>query len=162
VPGAGDAGGAQDGLHPGLVPDVERRLDVHALDAERLADLRQRHLELLQRPDEAFHPAEVPAQTGRGLRDLARIERVVDPPVAVEVLPQRLRETLRRLGGDQGQPHVRKLGGRVDEPRGGRQQERRDERSDDHAGKLPPSAVRVAPRHMPSPQSPADHWHGCE
>ena len=86
VAGARDAGGAQHGLHPGLVPDVERGLLVHARDAERLPDLGQRHLELLQGADQTFDPAHLAAQAGDRLGDLPGVERVVHPPVAGEVL----------------------------------------------------------------------------
>ena len=95
VPGARHAGRAQHRLHARLVADVVRGLHVHALDAERLAHLCQRHLQLLQRADQAFDPADLAAEAGHRLGDLARVERVVDPPVPVQAFLQHGRQPLR-------------------------------------------------------------------
>ena len=104
MPGTRHPGGAQHRLHPGLVPHVHRGLHVHALDAQRLAHLGQRDLQLLQRADQAFHPSHLTTEAGHRLGDLARVECVVDPPVPGQAFLQHGGQALGRLGGDDGQP----------------------------------------------------------
>jgi hypothetical protein len=143
VPGARDARGPQYRLHPGLVPHVERGLHVHPVDTQCLAHLGQRHLQLLQSADQAFHRPHLPAQAGHRGGDLARVERVVDPPVPVQVFLEHRRQPVRRLGGDHREPDAGQRGGGGHEPGGGLQQEGCDESSDDHNRTLP---VRGVPR----------------
>ena len=130
----------QHRLHPRLVADVAGGLHVHPFDAQRLADLRQRHLKLFQRADEPLHPAHLAAEPGDRLGDLPRVERVVDPPVPVEVLLEHRRQLLSRGRGDDGQPDTGHPGRGRDEARGGFQQERGDECSNDHRKTVPPPA----------------------
>ena len=86
VPGAGDPGRLERLLHPRLVAHVERRPDVHALDAHGLAHLRQRHLQLLERADEPVHPAHLAGEPGhrpgRAGAGRARPPRASDRPAA--------------------------------------------------------------------------------
>ena len=84
VPGAGHARGVQHGLHLVLVPEVAGRGRVHAGDAQVLADLGQRHLELLEHGQQPLHRAQRPGQTLDGPGDLAGVERV--GPVALDLL----------------------------------------------------------------------------
>jgi hypothetical protein len=137
VAGARDPGGVQHLLHPRLVAHVARGGDVEPGDAERLPDLRERHLQLLQGPDQPLHRPELPGQALHGIRDLPRVQRVVHPPVPGEVPGEVGRHLLRGGGGDDGQPHAGQLRRGRDEPDGGRHQERRDEHGDDHQRKLP-------------------------
>ena len=81
VPGAGHARGPQHRLHLVLVPEVAGRGRVHAGDAQVLADLGQRHLQLLQHGQQPLHRAQLPPEPLDGPGDLAGVERVVDPPV---------------------------------------------------------------------------------
>ena len=54
--------------------------------AERLAHLRQRHLQLLEGADQALAPGRSAADSpAHRLGDLPRVERVVDPPVPGQV-----------------------------------------------------------------------------
>ena len=82
-PGAGarHAGRPQHRLHLRLVAEVARGLRVHAGDAQLLPDLRERHLQLLEHPDEPPHRADAAAERFGGGGDLPGVERVVDPPV---------------------------------------------------------------------------------
>jgi hypothetical protein len=130
--GARDPGGSQHRLHPGLVADVAGGLDVHPVDAEALADLGQRHLELLERPDDPLHPADLAAQPGHRLGDLARVEGVVDPPVAGELLVQHGWKVRRGGVRDEPEPYARQARRRRDEPRRGVEEVGRDEDGGDH------------------------------
>ena len=56
VPGARHARRGQHRLHPRLVAHVARGLDAMPVDAQRLAGLGERHLQLLQRPDQPLAP----------------------------------------------------------------------------------------------------------
>jgi hypothetical protein len=137
VAGARDTRGGQHRLHPRLVAHVARGGDVEPGDAERLPDLRERHLQLLQGPDQQLHRPELPRQALHGVRDLPRVQRVVHPPVPGEV-PGRLgRHLLSGGGGHDRETDAGQLRGRTDEPDRRRRQERRDEHGDDHGRKLP-------------------------
>jgi hypothetical protein len=87
VPGAGHAGGAQHRLHLVLVPEVTGRGRVHAGYAQMLADLGQRHLQLLQHGQQPLHRADLLAEPLHGPGDLAGVERVFDPPVPGQAAP---------------------------------------------------------------------------
>ena len=76
---------------------------VHAGDAEVLPHLGQRDLQLLQDGQQPLHLAELAGQALHRGGDLAGVERVVDPPVPGQVLPERGRQPVLRLAGDQGQ-----------------------------------------------------------
>ena len=53
-----------------------------------LADLRDRHLELLEDGQQPLHVAELPAQSLDRPRDLPGVERVVDLPVPGQAVPE--------------------------------------------------------------------------
>ena len=132
VPGAGHARGAQHGLHLVLVPEVAGRGRVHAGDAQVLADLGQRHLELLEHGQQPLHRAQRPGEPLDGPGDLAGVERVVDAPVPGQVLLEFRREAVGGFGGDQGEFGVREARRGLDEPRRGIEQVGRDEPGGDH------------------------------
>ena len=132
VPGTGYAGVTQYRLHPRLVPDVARGLHVHAFDAHRLADLGERHLKLFQRTDEPLDAAQLAAQARDPFGDLARVQRVVDPPVPGQVGLQFGRQPVRRRGRDDTEAYAGHLRGGRHEARRGFEQEGRDEGSDNH------------------------------
>jgi hypothetical protein len=119
-------------LHPGLVPHVVGRPGVHARDAQRVAGLRERHLQLLEGAHQPFDGPQLPAQACDGVGDLPRVQRVVHAPVRGEVARQLGRHLLRGRRGDQAEPHARELGRRGHEPDGRGEQERGDERGVHH------------------------------
>ena len=88
MPGTGHTSCPEHGLHPGLVAYVERGLHVHAVEAERLARVRHRHLQLLEGADHPLDRAHLLAQAAYGLDYLVRVERVVHSPMSVEKLLQ--------------------------------------------------------------------------
>jgi hypothetical protein len=113
--------------------DLSRTLcGVHARDAQRVAGLRERHLQLLERADEARDRPQLLRQPRHGVGDLPGVQRVVDAPVPGQVAGQLGGHLLRRRGGDQAQPHVRELCRGGHEPRGGGHQERGHERGVHH------------------------------
>ena len=118
-------------LHPRLVAHVVRGVDVQPRDAQRLTGVGERHLQLLQRADQPLDGPELPRQPGDRLGDLARVQRVVDPPVPGQVPRQLGGNLLGGRGGDQAEPHAGQLRGRGDEPHGGGHEERCDERGRD-------------------------------
>ena len=122
---------------------------VHAGDAQVLADLRDRHLELLEDGHQPLHVAELPAQSLDRPRDLPGVERVVDLPVPGQAVPEPGREAVVGLAGDQGEPDVGQARGRLDEPRRRVEQIGRD-KPGDHHGKN----VLVAPRGPVGPGLP--------
>ena len=124
---------------------LTRGAHVHALDAEGLADLRQRYLQLLERADQPVHPAHLPGEAAHRPGQLTRVERVVDPPVRVQPLAQGRRDAFHGLAGDEADPDVRQLRGDGDESRGGLQQVRRDEGGDDHGADRTPARSRAPP-----------------
>ena len=132
VPGARDAGRPQHRLHLRLVPEVVRRDRVHAADAQVLPHLGQRDLQLLQHGQQPLHRAELAGQALHRGGDLARVERVVDPPVPGQVLPELGRQPVLRLAGDQGHPCAGQPRRGLHEPRRGVEQIRRDEPGDHH------------------------------
>ena len=88
VPGARHAGRPQHRLHLRLVAEVVRRDRVHPGDAQVLPHLGQRDLQLLQHGQQPLHRAELAGQALHRGGDLARVERVVDPPVPGQALPE--------------------------------------------------------------------------
>ncbi len=132
MPRAGDPGRTQDALHLRLVPHVVRGGLTHAGDAERVPDLGERHLELLEGTDQALDRTELGAEAAHGVGDLLWVQGVGDLPVRGDVLLELRRQVLGRDGGDQSEPYPWKPGGGVHEPRGGLEQERRDEGGNDH------------------------------
>ena len=125
---------------------LQRGPHVHALDAEGLADLRQRHLQLLEGADEPVHPAHLAREAGHRPGQLTRVERVLHPPVPGQPPAQLRRDPFRGLAGDQAEADVRQLRGDGDEPRRGLQQVRRDEGGDDHgSGRVRPAPAAHAP-----------------
>ena len=137
VPGAGDAGLLQHGLHPVLVAEAGRRGRVHPRDAQVLADLCQRDLQLLQHGQQPADRAELAGQALDRGGELDRVQRVVDPPVAGQVLLQLRRQPVRGLAGDQRGAHAGQPGRRLDEPRRGVQQVGGDEAGGHHGIYLP-------------------------
>jgi hypothetical protein len=105
---------------------------VHARDAQRVAGLRERHLQLLEGAHQPFDRAQLPRQPGHRVGDLPRVQRVVHTPVRGEVAGQLGRHLLRGRGGDEPEPHARQLGRGGHEPDGRGQQERCDERGVHH------------------------------
>jgi hypothetical protein len=95
------------------------RLDPHALDTELLACFGQRDLRLLLRPEEPLDRTVPLGQLACGPDDLARVEQVVDTPVAGEDRLEICRERLERVLTDDGEPHVREPGDCRDDPDGG-------------------------------------------
>ena len=65
-------------------------------DAQVLAHLGQRDLQLLQHGQQPLHLAELAGQALHRGGDLARVERVVDPPVPGQVLPELGRQPVLR------------------------------------------------------------------
>ena len=148
--GARHARGAQHRLHLGLVPEVAGRDRVHAGDAEVLAHLGEGHLQLLQDGQQPLHRAELPAEPLHGAGDLAGVERVVDPPVPGQAVPQPRRQAVGGLAGDQRQLRRRAAGRGLDEPRRRVEQIGRDKPGDDHAKNVPPwepCSAATIPRH---------------
>ena len=104
-----------------------------------LADLGQRHLELLEHGQQPLHRAQGPGQALDGPGDLAGVERVVDAPVPGQVLLEFRREAVGGFGGDQGEFGVREARRRLDEPRRGIEQVGRDEPGGDHGKNVLPT-----------------------
>ncbi len=99
-------GGGEHLLHPRLVAHVVRGRRRPARDAQRLAGVRERHLQLLQRADQPLDRPQLPREPRDGLGDLPRVQRVVDPPVPGQVPRQLGGNLLRGRGRDQAQPHA--------------------------------------------------------
>jgi hypothetical protein len=132
VPRAEHAGRAEHSLHLRLVPEVDCGRDVDAVDAEVLADLGERHLELFEHADEALHRTDLTAQAAHRLRDLGGVESVVDAPVRGRVLPQSRRHPFHGFGRDQAELDAGQPGRALDESVGGLQQVRRHEGNGHH------------------------------
>jgi len=90
---------------------------VHTGDAELLPHLGERHLQVLEHPDEPLHRADVLAHRCDAAGDLPGIQRIVDPPVRRQRAAQRLGNTLGRLAGNQRKLHAGQPGGGLGEPR---------------------------------------------
>ena len=75
------AGRLEGRLHARLVAEAVGDVGRHAGDAQALAHLRQRDLEVLQDGDEAVDRAEVAAHRRHGLGEPVGVEAVVDAPV---------------------------------------------------------------------------------
>ena len=95
-------------------------------------DLPERHLQLLEYPEEPLHRADVLADRLGGGGDLPGVERVVDPPVRGQAGPQPIRNAALRVAGDEGQFGVRQPGGRLNEPHRRAEQVGRDEGGEHH------------------------------
>ena len=132
VPSARNAGSAKHRFHAGLVAYVESGLQVHAIEAELLTGIRHGHLQLLKGADEPLYGAHLLAEAAYGFNELLRVERVVHPPMPVEVLLQLWRQSVGRLRRNDGKAYVRELGGSENETRGCGKQKRCDEGGDHH------------------------------
>ena len=83
MPGAGSTHvGLEHGLHALLVAEVVRHVGAHARDAERVAHLAERDLQLLEHPHQRVDAAEMPGHRACGIGDLLRIGPVGDAVVA--------------------------------------------------------------------------------
>ncbi len=102
-----------------------------------LADLGQRHLELLEHGQQALHRADLPAEPLDRPGDLPGVERVLDPPVPGQPVPEGGRQAVGGFGGDQGEFGVREARRGLDEPRRGIEQVGRDEPGGDHGKNVP-------------------------
>ena len=81
VPRARQAGRAKRVLHLRLVPEALRDVNPHAGDAERLAHLGERHLELLVGAKESVDRADTARQLACRPQQLVRVQDVVHAPV---------------------------------------------------------------------------------
>jgi hypothetical protein len=70
-------------------------------------DLPERHLQLLEHPEEPLHRAGAAADRFGGGGDLPGVERVVDPPVRGQPGPQPIGDAALGVAGDEGQLGVR-------------------------------------------------------
>ena len=102
-------------------------LGAHARDAQRVADLAERDLQLLEHAEEAVDPAEVAAHRPRRVGDLLRVGAVGDPVMPRERGAQVVAEPVLGVLADQPEADVRQRRGSGDEPHGGREQERGNE-----------------------------------
>ena len=82
--GAGHAVRLENGLHALLVAEVVRHVGAHARDAERVAHLAERDLQLLEHPHQRVDAAEMARHDARGVGDLLRVGPVGDPVVACQ------------------------------------------------------------------------------
>jgi hypothetical protein len=152
VPRAGQPGGLQYVLHPGLVTEVQRRIGAQPRHAEKFASPGQRDLQLLQRAQHSLRRPQLPGELARGMRDLRRIEAVVDPIVSGQGGTQARGQLVGRILADQAQIHAAQSGRAGDEPERRFQEERGDE-NDMHVH------GRIA--HHYSRPSAIDFWHWC-
>jgi hypothetical protein len=127
VAGAGDAGTLQHGLHPRLVAEVLCHLRTHAFDAESVAHLAERHLQLFESTDEALRRSDLPRQAAHGVGDLLRIEAVGDAVVRGELRLQAGWQPLGRILADEAGGDARQVGDRFDEAQCRIEKERGDE-----------------------------------
>ena len=81
---AGNVVRLEHGLHARLVAEVVCHLGAHAGDAQRIADLAERYLQLLEHADEPVGPAEMVGQGARRVGDLLRVGAFLDPVVPGE------------------------------------------------------------------------------
>ena len=98
-----------------------------------LADLRQRHLQLLEHGQQPLDRSDMPAQALHGGGDLPGVERVIDPPVPGESSAQLAGQAFGRLTGDHGQLDPGQARRGSDEAPRRLEQIRRDEGGDHHA-----------------------------
>ena len=88
-----------------------------------VADLTERHLQLLEHAEETVDTAEVAAHHTCRVSDLLGIEAVGDPVMARKSRSQIIRKALLRVLADQPEADVRQRHGCGDEPHCGRKQE---------------------------------------
>jgi len=106
---------------------------VHARDAQLLAHLRDRHLQVLEHADQPLHPADVLVHRLDATGDLRGVQRIVDAPVRGEAVPELVRQPVGRLARDQGQVHAGHARGGLGEPRRRVEQVRRHKGDKHHA-----------------------------
>jgi hypothetical protein len=92
-------------FHRRLVAEIPRRFDAQAPEAEMRAHFRERHLQLLERPDDAIRRADRARELARGLGDLRRIHTILDPPMPRDDAAKALRQALERILADEREPH---------------------------------------------------------
>ena len=143
MPRARDAGGPQHLLHPRLVPHVVGGGDVHAGDAEHLAGLGERDLELLERADDPVDLAELAGAGHAPPRRSAAGPARCPPASAPRACCAGAAAPSPAGRGHQAEPDPGDLGGEGDEARGGLEEVGRDERDGNHApGRYRPRTAR--------------------
>ncbi len=104
--GTGDAGRAQDVLHPALVAEVPRHLLAHAFDPEAVPDVPERHLQLLEHPDHPVEPPDLSRRAPDPLDEGLAVEPVLHLPMTGERPVEVRRQRRAGILGDERQADV--------------------------------------------------------
>ena len=134
MPRHGHARRPQHVLHPRLLAEVLRGLLGHPLDAEAVAHVPERHLQLLEHADQAVHATQVLGERSGCIGDLLRVGGVVDAIVTGEAGAHGLGEALFGILADQPQTDIRQRRRRGDEAHRGLEKEGSDEDGGRHRG----------------------------
>jgi hypothetical protein len=132
VAGARHAGGAQHLLHARLVAEVHRRLDRQPGQPEPLAQLRERHLELLVRAEQPLGAPQPVGERVDRAGELIEVGDVVHAPVLGDGGPHLGRRVLLRVLRHHAEPHAGERRRGRDHAGGGRRQVRRGEEDGGH------------------------------
>jgi hypothetical protein len=114
APRDGHAGRAQHVLHPVLVPEPARVLDVEAGHPRRLAGFGQRHLELLERSGQAVDGSHAVLQPAHRPGQLGAVSAVAHAKVPRDPRRERLRDLVGGILADHREHDAVELRERLD------------------------------------------------